>query len=190
MGTKVGFNDDSLFDVADVEFDNLSVSPSNPTANHIKLFFKNGTLTKLDENGIEKCIDVSKICGFTFDVPTFIEKKKVKNKYLKCYGGPRSDESTFVALKDGQIFAVSLSTSDKPESDFSIRIFKNTTKDSSGTQIGTDLVKPVNTLDHIFENLTNFTFNKGDRLSVYIVKGTQGDKQAHDPVVRLFIKYD
>jgi len=53
MGNKAGFDDDKLFDIAEVGLDKIT-TPTNPDSAHIKIYGKaDNSIYKLDSNGVE-----------------------------------------------------------------------------------------------------------------------------------------
>lgn len=62
MGTKAGFDDDKLFDIAEVEYDKLSSTPADPESTHKKVYFKSDEeFRQLDSTGSERYVG-EKLC--------------------------------------------------------------------------------------------------------------------------------
>lgn len=61
---------------------------------------------------------------------------------------------------------------------------------SGGVQVGADIEKPEGVLDKAFTNLTGYEFAAGDRIAVYIKKGSPPKDEAKEPIIRLYLQYD
>jgi len=107
----------------------------------------------------------------------------------------QSHKSSYVMPTDGLIVAITYSKKKKEGDNSIIQVIKNS-KDGgsgiwkSGIQIGSNLETNVNDLYEVFSGLTGFTFSTGDRIGVYIKKGTQGDGEVDMPVVTLWVKFN
>jgi hypothetical protein len=116
-----------------------------------------------------------------------------------------SADSTYVAIKSGHIQNIAISTEDKEDNNFFVQIVKGAIKGNptapfqGGSQVGVDIEKPSGVaaadLDKVYLDLPTllsdpFTFAAGDRISVYVKKGTDGTGLATQPSITLYAKYD
>jgi len=198
-------------------------SPGDLTADEGQLWVQADFLLEIEDEieTLSKFIEVIKVTGGTsiteqslvlaevsspvFDVGSgvtnwheaieFGEGSTISNKFMKSsYSNHTSLDSTALALTDGQVVHVTISTEKDPTNNWFVQVIINGVKGGAGqfaggTQIGTDLEKPTAVLDKVYTNLTGFTFSTGDRIQVYAKEGTLGGKSAVEPVVRLFVRY-
>ena len=145
---------------------------------------------------VEAAIAPPSTVGGYHDILIFGDSGDVKNKFLNNgANNHKCVDSAPIALSSGEVVHVTVSTEDDADANFYIQIIKNAIKGGSGVfsdgiQIGTDVEKPVGSLDHVEKGLSGFSFAAGDRIAAYIKKGTSGGGKAKEPVVRLFIRYD
>ena len=130
----------------------------------------------------------------TYDeVMEFGNGGSVSDQFLNSAGSAHtSKDSCPLALADGEIVHVTISTEKYPERVWDLQIITNATKDGAGTyaggtQIGTNLNKPASQLDIVYTNLSGFTFSAGDRIQTYAKKNPD---DAIEPLVRLFVRYN
>ncbi len=89
--------------------------------------------------------------------------RDAKNKFLKsAYSNHTSLDSTALALADGEVVHVTISTEEDPTNNWFVQVITNAQKGVAGTygggiQIGTDLEKPTAVLDKVHTDLTGFT---------------------------------
>lgn len=135
------------------------------------------------------------------DVMHFGESGSIDNKFIKSsLTNHTSLDSTFVAPFAGQVVNATISTEKDPLNNFFVQVIKGAIKGVGsspfygGAQIGTDLEKTSGAtnsfLDKVYTNLTGYTFSAGDRIAVYIKKGTLGNMDATEPAISLYVKYD
>lgn len=178
-----------------IKIDGIAVT--SPVSYVDTLDFKGGAVI-IDEGTGTISIEVGAGIGFGrySDVIEFGEGVKIKNRFMhSSYSNHTSLDSTALALGDGEVVHVTISTEQSPTNNWFVQIITNAVKGgtgqfANGTQIGTDLEKPTAVLDKIYTNLTGYNFSAGDRIQVYVKEGTLGTKEAIEPVVRLFVRYD
>lgn len=130
------------------------------------------------------------------DVLEFGDDGSVKDRFLNnAANDHKSFDSSPLALNSGQVVHVSISTEKDAANNWYLQVIKNAVKGGAGvfaggTQIGTDIEKPAAQLDILVENLSGFTFAKGDRIAAYAKKGETAAGEASEPVIRLFVCYD
>ncbi len=57
MGNKAGFDDDKLFDIAEIEMDSLGSAPATPPSGQAKLYIKNGVAHRINDAGEERNLE-------------------------------------------------------------------------------------------------------------------------------------
>jgi len=130
------------------------------------------------------------------DVLEYGDDGDVKDKFLNNGGNDHHGiDSAPLMISSGEVTHITISTEKNPNDTVIIQVITNAKKGGSGqfsggTQIGINLETTVGQLDELFKNLTGFNFNAGDRLAIRLKKGTNGGGRAHDPLVRVFVRYD
>lgn len=130
------------------------------------------------------------------DVLEYGDSGTIKNKFMKCaYSAHTSLDSTSIALGDGEVVHATISTEKDATNNWFVQVIINGVKGGSGqyaggTQIGSDIEKTTAVLDKVYTDLTGYDFSAGDRIQVYVKEGTLGSKDAVEPVVRLYVRYD
>ena len=173
--------------------DILDVQVTNPLDGQVLKFDATGNFWY---NGTDETGGGSSDGGNFDDVMVYGDTGLVSNKFLgNASNNQLSSNSSPIALHDGEITGLTISTESDSTANFYMIVVINAIKNgggslSGGTQIGVDLEKPSGSLDYFYSALTGINFAQGDRISVYIKKGNVGLKKAREPVVRLFLKYN
>jgi len=133
--------------------------------------------------------------GGFHDVFVYGSHHNIGNKFLDNAGNDNgSVESAPIAIADGEVVHMTIST-ENSNANFYAQVVTGAIKGGSGalsggTQIGNNIEKPVGSSDYVITGLAGFNFNAGDRIAVYVKKGTTGGGRAKEPIIRLFVRYN
>jgi hypothetical protein len=100
MGNRAGFNEDQLFDIASIQMDDNSSTPTSPPAGQVEVYVRDSQVYKKDSAGLEKKVgpqiaaEVDNATATTDNTLIGTNLQAVLNKY---YGPTNSEKPTFLA---------------------------------------------------------------------------------------------
>jgi len=179
--------------IGDIQKDDITI------VSDVNIINFEGNVLVADDGGGKSTITIggaSGGIGAYNDVLEYGESGTIANKFMKSsYSAHTSLDSTAIALAAGEVVHATISTEKEATNNWFVQVIINGVKGGSGqfaggTQIGADIEKTTAVLDVVYTNLTGYSFSAGDRIQVYAKEGTLGNKDAVEPVVRLFVRYD
>lgn len=181
MGDKAGFDDDKLFDIAEVELDNQQSAPELPDSSHIKVFSKDGIAHRVNSSGEEVSLEdtgSNDVTGSLYQL-TFARTGSANNKFLGHESNGFDSNKVFAIIPfKSKLASITFSNRRSGvDTDVEVHVVDaNATKGCSpSTKVFTWDLDNVR-LAHKSDFASSIVFDQGDKVAIFLKdKGTNPD---------------